>query len=294
MSRGASGGRCVRDGVRVRRVALALRADAGPHRSSSRPAARRAGYGVRAEPGEPPDRLLVSLAVLGLLSEVAEEQPLVCPVDDVQWLDRVSAQTLAFVARRLLAERVGLVCAVRQPSGEDDLADLPELVVRGVNPADARALLDSGHRPLDERVRDRIIAETRGNPLGLLELPRGPPPAELAGGYRLPDATPLASRIEQGFLRRLEPLAPQTRRLLLTAAAERGWYRLVAQQRGKRRTRPQDHRRAVLIDIPNHSGARVTPARAERSPPERALMHRFVTENTRNRCLALRRSRNRP
>ncbi len=171
--------------------------------------------------GEPPDRFLVGLAVLSLLAEVAEERPLVCLVDDAQWLDGVSAQTLAFVARRLLAERVALVFAVREPSDEQALAGLPELAVRGLSDSDARALLDSALTgPLDERIRDRIVAETRGNPLGLLELPRGLTPAELAGGFGLPDTMPLASRIERGFLRRIEPLPVEPRRLLLTAAAE--------------------------------------------------------------------------
>ena len=176
-------------------------------------------FGLRT--GEPPDRFLVGLAVLSLLAEVAEEEPLVCLVDDAQWLDRVSAQTLAFVARRLLAERVALVFAVRAASDEHELAGLPEQVVGGLGDGDARALLDSAIAGrLDERVRDRIVAETRGNPLALLELPRGLTPAELAGGFALPDASPLASQIEQSFLRQLQPLPVETRRLLLTAAAE--------------------------------------------------------------------------
>jgi DNA-binding CsgD family transcriptional regulator len=173
--------------------------------------------------GGAPDRFLVGLAVLSLLSEVAEEQPLVCVVDDAQWLDRVSAQTVAFVARRLLAERVALVFAVREstPDPGDPLVGLPELVVRGLRDADARALLGSvvpGR--LDERVRDRIVAETRGNPLALLELPKGLTPAELAGGFSRPDARPLASRIEQNFLQRVGSLPAATQRLLLAAAAD--------------------------------------------------------------------------
>jgi len=171
--------------------------------------------------GEPPDRFLVGLAVLSLLAEVAEEEPLICVVDDAQWLDQVSAQTLMFVARRLLAERVAVVFAVRERSDEDELAGLPELVLDGLSDGDARALLDSVIRgPVDERVRDRIVAETRGNPLALLELPRGLTPAELAGGFGLPDTMPLASRIEQGFRQRLQPLPLETRRFLVTAAAE--------------------------------------------------------------------------
>jgi DNA-binding CsgD family transcriptional regulator len=174
--------------------------------------------------GTAPDRFLIGLAVLSLLAEAAEEQPLVCVVDDAQWLDRVSAQTLAFVARRLLAERVAVVFAVREPTlgpGDDPLVGLPELVVSGLRDGDARALLESAvPGRLDERVRDRIIAETGGNPLALLELPRGLTPVELAGGFGRPDAGPLASRIEQSFLRRIESLPAATRRLLLAAAAE--------------------------------------------------------------------------
>ena len=123
--------------------------------------------------GEPPDRFLVGLAVLSLLAEVAEQQPLVCVVDDAHWLDQVSAQTLAFVARRILAERIALVFVVREPSSAQDFAGLPELMVGGLSDPDARALLDTVMiGPVDEQVRDRIVAETRGNPLALLELPR--------------------------------------------------------------------------------------------------------------------------
>src|SRR4051812_20568867 len=171
--------------------------------------------------GEAPDRFLVGLAVLSLLSEVAEDRPLVCAVDDAQWQDRESAQTLSFVARRLLAESVGLVFAVREPSLTEDLAGLPELVVGGLDEGDASALLRSAiPGRLDERVSARIIAEARGNPLALLELPRGQTAAELAGGFGFTDLMPLASRIEQSFLRQLESLPAETRRLLLTAAAE--------------------------------------------------------------------------
>ena len=171
--------------------------------------------------GEAPGRLLVGLSVLGLLSEVAEELPLVCLVDDAQWLDQASAQALAFVARRLLAEPVALVFAVREPSEEQHLGGLPLLWSEGLSDGDARALLDSvTPGRLDERVRDRIVAETRGNPLALLELPRGLSAAELAGGFGLPDAPTLASRIERSFLRRFESLPVNTQRLLLAAAAE--------------------------------------------------------------------------
>ncbi len=169
--------------------------------------------------GPAPDRFLVGLAVLSLLSEVAEEQPLVCLVDDEQWLDRASAQVLGFVARRLVAESVGLIFAVRVPSSE--LAGLGELRVEGLQEADARALRDAALTgPLDTRVRDQILAETHGNPLALLELPRGLTPQELAGGFGLPSAVRLSGGIEENFRRRVEALPDQTRRLLLIAAAE--------------------------------------------------------------------------
>jgi DNA-binding CsgD family transcriptional regulator len=171
--------------------------------------------------GAAPDRLLVGLAALGLLSEVAEEQPLVCLIDDAQWLDQASAQALAFVARRLLAEPVALVFAVREPSEEQQWGGLPLLTVGGLSSGDARALLDSvTPGRLDERVRDRIVAETRGNPLALLELPRELSAAELAGGFGIPDAPTLESRIERSFLRQLQSLPVKTRWVVLLAAAE--------------------------------------------------------------------------
>ena len=174
-------------------------------------------FGLRA--GNPPDRFLVGLAVLSLLSEVAEEQPLLCVVDDAQWLDRASAQALVFVARRLLAESVALIFATRDPG--EELEGLPKLAVEGLPDGDARALLGSALGvPLDERVRQRIVAETRGNPLALLELPRGLTPAELAGGFGLLDAPGLSGRIEDGFRARLAGLPAETQRLLLVAAAE--------------------------------------------------------------------------
>jgi len=170
-------------------------------------------------PGSAPDRFLVGLAVLGLLAEVAEERPLVCVVDDEQWLDRASAQVLGFVARRLVAESVGLVVAARVPS--EELVGLPELVVEGLGEADARALLEGVVTgPLDPRVRDQLVSEARGNPLALLELPRGLPPAELAGGFALPGALPTWGRIEASFRRRVEALPAESRRLLQLAAAD--------------------------------------------------------------------------
>jgi DNA-binding CsgD family transcriptional regulator len=168
-----------------------------------------------------PDRFLIGLAVLSLLSDVAEERPLVCVVDDAQWLDGASAQVLAFVARRLAAESVGLVLAVRESGGKRHFDGLAELVVRGLDDRDAQALLETVVAgPLDERVRDRLVRETRGNPLALTELPRGRTPAELAGGFGLADGPALTGRIEESFRARLAPLPAATRLLLLVAAAE--------------------------------------------------------------------------
>jgi len=166
-----------------------------------------------------PDRFFLALAVLSLLSVVAEQQPLLCVIDDQQWLDSASTQALAFVARRLEAERVGLIFAARVPG--DELSGLPELEVVGLAPEDAGVLLDSVlTTPVDPRVRDQIVAETHGNPLALLELPRGVRSAELAGGFNLPSVMPLSSRIEESFRRRLEALPAPSRRLLLLAAAD--------------------------------------------------------------------------
>ena len=179
--------------------------------------ALRTAFGLSAGPA--PDRFLVGLAVLSLLADVAGTRPLICLIDDEQWLDRASAQALGFAARRLAADPVGLVFAARVPG--PDLAGLPELEVRGLREGDARVLLDSVLAgPLDVRVRDLIVAETEGNPLALLELPRGLTQAELAGGFGLPGAVPLAGRIEDSFGRQLEALPEQTRRLVLLAAAD--------------------------------------------------------------------------
>src|SRR5271170_1800938 len=175
--------------------------------------------------GTAPDRFLVGLAALSLLSAVAERQPLLCVIDDAQWLDRASAQALGFVARRLLADPVALVFATREPG--EEFRGLPELLVGGLGDGDARELLSSViGGPLDERVRDRIVAETRGNPLALLELPRGVTPADLADGFGLPGVPGLpgapgsSGRIEESFRRRVEVLPAATQRLMLVAAAE--------------------------------------------------------------------------
>src|SRR5580692_441766 len=177
------------------------------------PDPQRAALGVAfgLETGAAPDRFLVGLAALSLLSEAARQQPLLCVVDDAQWLDRASAQALAFVARRLLAEPIALVFATREPG--EEFRGLPELLVGGLREGDARELLGSViGGPLDERVRERIVAETRGNPLALLELPRGVP--------GLPGLPGLPGRIEDSFRGRLEVLPAATRQLMLVAAAE--------------------------------------------------------------------------
>jgi DNA-binding CsgD family transcriptional regulator len=169
--------------------------------------------------GSTPDMFLVGLAVLNLFSDAAEPQPLICVVDDEQWLDRASAQVLGFVARRLVAEAVGMVFAARAPS--TDIAGVAALTVEGLSESDARALLDSALTgPLDSKVRDRILAETYGNPLALLELPRALSPQELAGGFGLHTTMRLSCRVEETFRRRVEALPDQSRLLLLIAAAE--------------------------------------------------------------------------
>jgi DNA-binding CsgD family transcriptional regulator len=219
----------------------------GPQRD-----ALQAAFGLH--DGAAPDRFLVALAVLSLLAEAAEERPLVCLVDDVQWLDRASAQALAFVARRLLAESIAMVFAVREPTDVNELAGLPELFVGGLADDDALSLLASAMPGrLDERVRDQIVAETRGNPLALLELPRGLTPAELAGGFVLPDARPLASRVEETFVQRVRGLPRETQRLLLVAAAEPvGDVSLLwraAEQLGIRGDAGRPAEEAALIDL---------------------------------------------
>ncbi|MFI7065130.1 AAA family ATPase [Kribbella sp. NPDC050124] len=171
--------------------------------------------------GDAPDRFLVSLAALSLLSEVAALRPLLCLVDDVQWLDAASAGVLGFVARRLLADSTAMVFAVREPTDEPELVGLPELRVDGLAEGDARALLNTTlPGRLDGGVRDRLVAETRGNPLALLELPRRLSATQLPGGFGLRRAEDLSGRIEDSFLRRLNKLSQDARLLLLVAAAE--------------------------------------------------------------------------
>jgi DNA-binding CsgD family transcriptional regulator len=172
-------------------------------------------------PGSAPDRFIVGLAVLGLLAEAAAKQPLLCLVDDAQWLDQASSQVLGFVGRRLLAEAVLLLLAVREPTDERLFSDLPDLTLEGLTDDHARALLTATvTRRLDEQVRDRIVAETGGNPLAILELPRVMNPAELAGGFGVPIATTVSGHIEEGYLRRIKALPEGTQQLMLLAAAD--------------------------------------------------------------------------
>ena len=184
--------------------------------------ALRVGFGQQAGPA--PDRFLIGLAVLNLLSEVAERQPLLCIVDDAQWLDEASAQVLAFVARRVHGEQLALLFSLRDPTDDGDLrafAGLPELRLHGLAESDAQALLAAAVPTLlDDGVGDRIIAEARGNPLALLELPRSAPPAGLASGFGLPEEVSVPRRVEERFRQRSRGLPDETQLLLLLAAAE--------------------------------------------------------------------------
>ncbi|BBZ41348.1 helix-turn-helix transcriptional regulator [Mycobacterium conspicuum] len=181
--------------------------------------ALRVALGLR--DGAAPDRLLVGLAVLSLISDAAAERPTICIIDDAQWVDHASLQALVFAARRLSAEPVMMIFAARSVHGQPELSALPELHLAGLCDTDARALLSTIlPTRLDESVRENILAEADGNPLALLELSRALPPSRLAGGYGLASAKPLETRIEQTYGRRLAELPSQTRTLLLIAAAE--------------------------------------------------------------------------
>jgi hypothetical protein len=178
-------------------------------------------FGLHA--GPPPDRFLVALAILSLLSDAAEQQPLIGVVDDAQWLDHASAQALGFVARRLAQEAVVLLFAVRDPADGLDLTGLPELVLGPLDDTDARAVVAAAiPGRLDEPVRDRIVAEARGNPLALLELPRSWTPGAFSGGFGLPSGGPTASRVGETFRQRLATLPGPSRQLLLLVAAAPG------------------------------------------------------------------------
>jgi DNA-binding CsgD family transcriptional regulator len=239
--------------------------------------------------GEPPDRFLVALATLGLFSAMAEQRPLFCVVDDLQWLDDASSLVLQFVARRLLAEPVALVFGVREPSPELQLTGLPELALRGLEDADARALLETAiPGRIDERVRERIVAESRGNPLALLELPRGMTAAELAGGFASPAPVGLTDSIVDGFRRQLDALADDTRRLLQLAAADPVGDPLLLWQAAERLgIRPEAAQPAVDADLLEispqirfrHPLVRSAAYRSA-SPAERSAVHAALADAT--------------
>ena len=236
--------------------------------------------------GRAPDRFLIGLAVLSLLSDAAEEAPLLCVVDDAHWLDTASAHALAFAARRLLAEQVGLVFATRHLT--EDLRGLPEVTVVGLEDSDSRVLLNSvSGVPLDTRVRDRIIAETHGNPLALLEWPRGLTQADLAGGFGLPKVA-MAGQIEESFRRRLGELPPLARRFVTVAAAEPTgdaatvWRAAVELGVGPRDAAPAIE--AGLVDVDalvrfRHPTVR-TAAYAAATPDHRRAAHRALASVT--------------
>ena len=181
--------------------------------------ALRVAFGLIA--GDPPDHFLLALALLSLVSEVGQKRPLLCLIDDAQWLDAASAQVFGVVARRLLGASVVMIFSVREPNSERQLAGLPELFLVGLAEPDARALLQATvPGRIDDSLRDRIVAETQGNPLALLELPRGMTAAELAGGFPVPYRRDLPKRVEETFLRRLGSLPEPTQRLMLVAAAD--------------------------------------------------------------------------
>jgi len=242
-------------------------------------------FGLRS--GAVPDRFMVALAVLTLLAETADDQPLLCVIDDAQWLDRASAQALAFAARRLLAEPVGLIFAMREPS--EQFRGLAELEVYGLSDQDARTLLRRVVRfRLDETVQDRILAEVKGNPLALLELPRGLDPTQLAAGLGLVGAQPVPARIEQGFRRRLDALPADTRSLMLVAAAEPIGDTALVWQAAGRLGIPGSAAEPAQADGLLETGARVrfrhplvrSAVYSGASLPERRAAHRALAEVT--------------
>jgi DNA-binding CsgD family transcriptional regulator len=259
-----------------------LRGLPGPQRDTLATA-----FGLSA--GATPDRFLLGLAVLGLLTDGADKRPLLCIVDDAQWLDEMSAQVLAFVSRRLSSEPLAIVFAVREPNERRELTSLPELWLDGLKIADARALFTSALAgPTDPEVRDRIITETRGNPLALLELVRGSTPAELAGGFAPPSATPLPENVEREFRRRLDALPTNTSRLVLLAAADPvGEPTLIWRGAGQLGIEPEAAAPATEAGLLEF-GAKVrfrhpllrSAAYQSASPQERCLVHGALAEAT--------------
>ncbi|HEX3361841.1 MAG TPA: AAA family ATPase [Solirubrobacterales bacterium] len=239
------------------------------------------GIALGLRSGSPPDPFLIGLALLGLFAEVAEEQPLICVVDDAQWLDSASARTLAFVARRLLAEKVAMIFATREPGGP--LAGLPELRLEPLDRRDSRALLEAVlPAPLDERVLERIVVETRGNPLALLEMPRGLTAAQLAGGFGLPPALPVSTGIEQSFRRRLAGLPEDARRLALVAAADPvGDPALVG-----RAAASLGVEEAAAVTLESENILAFTPQVAFRHPLVRSAVYRTATSEARREAHA--------
>jgi len=237
--------------------------------------------------GHAPNPLLVGLAVLGLLVEAANDQPLLCVVDDAQWLDRASARALAFIARRLLADRIALLFAARERS--EAFGGFPEVQIGPLGRRDARALLESVlPTRVDDRVLERIVTETNGNPLALLELPRGMNPSELAGGFGLPAAAPLSDQIEEHFMRRAANVPPDARRLLLLAAADPTGDLALVSRAAERLEIPESAARALESDgvldlrtgvVFRHPLARSAVYRAA-AADERSEVHRALADAT--------------
>lgn len=239
--------------------------------------------------GAPRDRFLVGVAVLSLFSDSAEAQPVVCLVDDAQWIDRASSQVLGFVARRLAAESVVLIFAARASADTPDLTGVPELTIGPLAEPDARAVLESAiSGKLDESVRDRIVAEAHGNPLALLELARAWSPMELAGGFGLPDNASVSAKVEEIFRRYLTPLSDETRRMLLLAAAEPVGDAALIQAAAERVGIPAEAADAAngsgLVDIGTQVRFRHPLVRSVvyREAPlgERRIVHRALAEAT--------------
>jgi DNA-binding CsgD family transcriptional regulator len=237
--------------------------------------------------GHAPNPFLVGLAVLGLLVEAANDQPLLCVVDDAQWLDRASARALAFIARRLLADRIALLFAARERS--EAFGGFPEVQIGPLGRRDARALLESVlPTRMDDRVLERIVTETNGNPLALLELPRGMNPSELAGGFGLPAAAPLSDQIEEHFMRRAANVPPDARRLLLLAAADPTGDLALVSRAAERLGIPESAARALESDgvldlrtgvVFRHPLARSAVYRAA-AADERSEVHRALADAT--------------
>ncbi|MFC8419310.1 AAA family ATPase [Streptomyces sp. NPDC057236] len=240
-----------------------------------------------------PDAFLVALGVLGLLSEVARDRPLLCVVDDAQWLDRASMRVLAFTARRLQAESVAVVFAARtpdeEPPGVPEPVGLPELLVKGLPEREADALLRSVlPGPWDEHVLRRVLTESRGNPLALLELSRTPTPAALAGGFGLPSARPVGERIRKTYVNRIAGLPAETRGFLLAAAVdptgEPALLRRAARELGIDPEVATDAVAAGLVEVGDRVRFFHPMVRSavywSASPEERRGMHRTLAEVT--------------